>query len=72
MNMMLQAMMNRMIKERTGNITPQQKALLDTLISGNKQKISETATNLCQTYGTTQEEAANMAMDWFQNAMNKR
>lgn len=38
-------------------------------MSGDAQKGQEIAMNLCQTYGTSKEEAMNMAASWAQNAM---
>lgn len=44
---------------------PQAQSYIDTIQSGDKQKIEQLARNLCQTYGVSVEEAAKQARNYF-------
>lgn len=45
---------------------PRNQALLNTLASGDQEKIRQTAMNLCRTYGCSVEQAGQEAVQWLQ------
>lgn len=72
MNPLIKTIMTKMVQNNpnvAGN--PRNKALLDTLASGDKDRIRQTVENLCQTYGCSVEEAGNAAIQWFQDMVNQ-
>lgn len=46
---------------------PRAKYALEVIKSGNQEAGEELARNLCSTYGSTQEEGVNLAVQWIQS-----
>lgn len=44
---------------------PQSRAYIDLLRSGDDERIKQVATNLCNTYGVTPQQAGNQALQYF-------
>lgn len=74
MTPLLKQAMNQLIQSNPNVANnPRNQALLNTLVSGDQEKIRQTVTNLCQTYGCSVEQAGQEAVQWIQNmaGMNK-
>lgn len=67
MNFLINCALNRLNQNPRFRNNPQAQEMLEVIKTGDSKRGIEIANNLCETYGTTKDEAVSMAMNFMQS-----